>query len=369
MSFSVFPSRRLRRTPYTRRVEANGVGGYSIYNHMLLPAVFSSLEEDYRHLKTHVQLWDVSCERQVEIVGRDARKLAVLMSARDLRDARPGRCYYAPITDGNGGMINDPVVLCLADDRFWLSLADSDALLWVAGLAHGLGLDVRVFEPDVSPLAVQGPKADDLMAAVFGDEVRALKLFDFKAFAFQERRLNIARSGWSKQGGFEIYLDDSRCGEALWDALWDAGKPFGVRAGCPNLIERIEGGLLSYGNDMTRADTPLECGLEKFCNLDAGHAFVGRDALLRQRDAGLTKKLIGVKIGGAPVAPLTATAPCLKDGQGVGVVTSAAWSPDLAANIGFAMLTADAADIGATVHVTTETDGGRAATVCALPFI
>ena len=358
--FSVFPSRRLRQTPYTKRVEAQGLGGYTVYNHMLLPSVFASLEDDYHHLKAHVQLWDVAAERQVEIVGRDARKLASLISTRDLRRARPGRCYYAPVCDGNGGILNDPVALCLADDRFWFSISDSDMLLWAAGLAQGLNLNVRLFEPDISPLAVQGPKAEELTARVFGNGVRALKFFDFAAFPFQGRMLNIARSGWSKQGGFEIYLDDKRLGHALWDALWEAGEDLNVRAGCPNLIERLESGLLSYGNDMTRADTPLECGLDKFCGLDSDAAFIGKEALLRQRAAGVQKKLMRVRLNGDNITPPAAVLACHSDGRHIGCITSAAWSPDLSANIGFAMLATEAAAVGTTIKVA---DGDRTATV------
>jgi len=201
----ISPSRRLRRTPFSDGVEAAGVKAYTVYNRMLLPTVFRSVEEDYAHLKSAVQVWDV----------------------------------------------NDPVAVKLAEDRWWISIADSDLLLWVKGIANGYRLDVLVDEPDVSPLAVQGPKADDLMARVFGDAVRDIRFFRFGLFEFQGRSLVVARSGYSKQGGFEIYVEGGDIGMPLWHALFEAGKDLDVHAGCPNAIERIEGGLLSYGNDMT----------------------------------------------------------------------------------------------------------------------
>ena len=236
-------SRRLRETPFSEGVKAAGVKAYTVYNHMLLPTVFRSVEEDYRHLKEAVQVWDVSCERQVELRGPDAGRLMQMLTPRDLRPMLPGQCYYVPIVDETGGMLNDPVAVKLSEDRYWISIADSDLLYWVKGIVQGYRLDVLVDEPDVSPLAVQGPRADDLMAAVFGDSVRSIRFFRFDVYQFKGRDLVVARSGYSKQGGFEIYVEGSDIGMELWNALFEAGKSMDVHAGCPNLIERIEGGL------------------------------------------------------------------------------------------------------------------------------
>ena len=364
--FPIFASRRLRSTPFTERVEAAGLTGYTVYNHMLLPTSFGSLEGDYAHLKEHVQIWDVAVERQVEVKGPDAHKLAVMMSARDLSKAEPGRCYYAPICDANGGMLNDPIALCLDHDRFWFSIADSDMLLWALGLAEGLKLDVEVFEPDVSPLAIQGPKSEDLLAEVFGEEIRTIRFFRFKWFDWRGRRLAIARSGWSKQGGFEIYLDDSTLGNQLWDDIWDKGAPYNLKPGCPNLIERVEGALFSYGNDMTREDTPLECGLAKYVNLDS-HDFIGRDALQRQRDEGVKKSLKGVKISGPKIAPLANPQDCVVGDDVIGMLTSAVYSPDFDANLGLAMLHIDYSEDGTEIEVMMNNER-RKAIVFSVPF-
>jgi dimethylsulfoniopropionate demethylase len=351
-------SRRLRRTPFSDGVEAAGVKGYTVYNRMLLPTVFESVEADYHHLKRHVQVWDVSCERQIELRGPDAGRLMQMLTPRDLRAMLPGQCYYIPIVDETGGMLNDPVAVKLAEDRWWISIADSDLLLWVKGIANGYRLDVLVDEPDVSPLAVQGPKADDLMARVFGDRVRDIRFFKFDMFEFEGRDLAIARSGYSKQGGFEIYVDGSEIGMPLWDALFAAGEDLNVRAGCPNLIERVESGLLSYGNDMTDDNTPHECGLGRFCNTHTAIGCIGRDALLRVAKEGPVQQIRPIAIGGDAVPVCDRPWPILASGKRVGQVTSAAWSPDFATNVSIGMIRLSHWEPGTEVEIETP-DGMR----------
>jgi dimethylsulfoniopropionate demethylase len=355
-------SRRLRRTPFSDGVEAAGVKGYTVYNHMLLPTMFRSVEEDYRHLKEAVQVWDVACERQVELRGPDAAKLMQMLTPRDLRPMLPGQCYYVPIVDETGGMLNDPVCVKLADDRFWISIADSDLLYWVKGIAQGWRLDVLIDEPDVSPLAIQGPKSDDLMAAVFGDAVRKVKFFRFGVFPFQGRDMVIARSGYSKQGGYEIYVEGGDIGMPLWNALFDAGKDMDVRAGCPNLIERIEGGLLSYGNDMTDDNTPHECGLGKFCNTQTAIGCIGRDALLRVAKEGPTQQIRAISIPGEKVPPCDRWWPLRAGERTVGRVSSAALSPDFGINVAIGMVKMTHWDAGTRLTVETPT-GPREAEV------
>ena len=332
------PSKRLRRTPFSDGVEAAGVKAYTVYNHMLLPTVFRSVEEDYRHLKDCVQVWDVACERQVELYGPDASRLMQMLTPRDLRGMLPGQCYYVPIVDETGGMLNDPVALKLSEDRWWVSIADSDLLFWIKGVATALRLEVLVDEPDVSPLAVQGPKAEDLMAAVFGERIRKVRFFRFDWFEFMGRSLAIARSGYSKQGGFEIYVGGTDIGMPLWNALFEAGKAFDVRAGCPNLIERIESGLLSYGNDMTRENTPHECGLGRFCNTQTALGCIGRDALLRVAMEGPVKQIRAIEAAGEPLPPCDRHWAIHAEGQPTGRISSAAWSPDFGVNVCIGMV-------------------------------
>lgn len=353
----ITPSRRVRRTPFTPGVEAAGVKGYTVYNHMLLPTRFGQdFVNDYNHLKRNVQVWDVACERQVSVKGPDALRLMTLLSPRDLSKMADDQCYYIPVVDRNGGMLNDPVAVKLAPDHYWISIADSDFLQYVLGVADAMELDVEVEEPDVSPLAIQGPKSDDLMARVFGDAVRDIRFFRYKRLAFEGHDFVIARSGYSKQGGFEIYVDDFDLGMPLWEALFKAGADMDVRAGCPNLIERVEGGLLSYGNDMTRENTPMEAGLAKFVN--APGDYIGK-AGLEQRPA--RKMIRAVAIEG-DIPPCDRLWHVYAGGETVGQITSAVRSPDFNTNVAIGMIADSHWDAGSKVEVETQ-DGMRRAVV------
>ena len=358
---------RVRKTPYTRRVEQAGVRAYTVYNHTQLPTMFETMEADYRHLKTHVQVWDVSVERQVQVSGPDAAKLMNMLTPRNLENLKPGKCMYAQIVDAAGGMLNDPVVLMPADGCYWISIADSDLLLWVKGLATGLGMNVRVEDVDVNPLAVQGPKADDLMAKVFGEDVRDIRFFNSAKLALFGHLTVVARSGFSKQGGFEIYLDDRALAEPLWDALFDAGKDMHVGPGCPNYIERVEAGLLSYGNDMTSEYNPYECGLGKFCHLDKGADFIGRDALRKIESEGPRRQIRSLSIDGDALPNSDERWPVSHGGQQVGHVSSAAWSPDYQTNVAIGTIDKAYWDAGTVLDVHTP-EGDRRATVQAKSF-
>ena len=238
------------------------------------------------------------------------------------------------------------------EDRFWLSLADSDLLLWVKGIVFGLGLKVDVFEPDVSPLSIQGPRAEDLVSRVFGEDIRALTFFCFEYFYFGDSRFLIARSGWSKQGGFEIYVEGSESGMNLWNTLFELGSDLDVRAGCPNLIERVESGLLSYGNDMTSENTPFECGLDRFCHPDSGIDCIGKESLLRELETGPKRKICPVEIDGdIPICDRAWSIRCER--KLVGQVTSAAKSPDFGINVSIAMLNRGFWDAGRELRVET----------------
>lgn len=362
-------SRRIRRTPFTERVEALGVQGYSIVNHTLLPKAFGrSIEEDYWHLREYVQLWDVSCQRQVEIRGPDAARLVQWMTPRDLRHAKIGQCLYITLIDQNAGMINDPILLKLAEDHFWLSIADSDVLLWAKGLSLGCGFDVMVDEPDVSPLAVQGPKAEVLMEKVFGPSVRNIRFFHFGTVDFNGTPLRVSRSGYSRQDGFEIYLDKSSLGLDLWDTLWEAGQKFNVSPGYPNLVERVEGGLLSYGNEMTRANNPLECNLDHYCCLDDSVDYIGREALQRIAETGPIQRIRGVIFEGDPTPPCVSPWPIMADGKQVGHSTTVVWSLQLKANLSLAMIHADFWNTGQSIQVETPEGLKRNGTVAEFPL-
>ena len=367
-TFSVAKSRRLRSTPYTSRIEKQGVTAYSSYNHMLLPAAFGSIVESYHHLKKNVQVWDVAGERQVEIIGDDSAKLVQLMTCRDLSKSKDGRCYYCPIIDDKGNIINDPVVLRISNNRWWISIADSDVILFAKGLAIGNKFDVQISEPDVNIMAIQGPKSFKLMEKVFGDEITKLKFFGFDYFDFKGTKHLIAQSGWSKQGGYEIYVENTKSGLELYDHLFETGKEFDVKPGCPNIIERIESGLLSYGNDMDINDNPFECGFDKFVNIDSDVNFLGKENLKQIKLEGIKKKLMGVQIEAKEINVTGSIV--LKDENNIkiGELRSGCYSPYFGKVIGIAMLKKPFWEVSQTVKIEingTTFDGK----VCDLPFI
>jgi dimethylsulfoniopropionate demethylase len=337
-AFSIAKSRRLRSTPYTSRIEKQGVTSYTSYNHMLLPAAFGSLENSYHHLKKNVQIWDVAGERQVEVRGNDAAKLVQLMTCRDLSKSKDGRCYYCPIIDDNAGIINDPVVLRLSKDRWWISIADSDVILFAKGLAIGNKFDVKIVEPDVNIMAVQGPKSFKLMEKVFGEQITKIKFFSFDYFDFKETKHLIERSGWSKQGGYEIYVENTNSGLELYDHLFEIGKEFDVKPGCPNLIERIESALLSYGNDMDIFDNPFECGFDKYVNLETEVKFLGKDKLKKIKSDGITRKLMGLIIDTNETSLTKSLDVKDENNKIIGELRSACFSPHFNKVIGIAMI-------------------------------
>ena len=367
-SFSIAKSRRLRGTPYTSRIEKQGVTAYTIYNHMLLPAAFGSIEDSYHHLKQYVQIWDVAAERQVEISGKDSAKLVQLMTCRDLSKSKDGRCYYCPIIDDNAGLINDPVVLRLNENKWWVSLADSDVILFAKGLAIGNKLDVKIFEPDVDIMAIQGPKSFELMEKVFGDKIVNLKFFGFDYFEFGGDKHLIARSGWSKQGGYEIYVEHNVSGLKLYDHLFEIGKEFNIKPGCPNLIERIESGLLSYGNDIDNGDNPYECGFDKYINIESEVNFLGKEKLKKIKSEGIKKKLMGVMLDIDKISITGSLELSDQNNNIIGELRSACYSPHFKKVIGIAMMKKSHWNIDQNVKASINGDicSGK---VCDLPFI
>lgn len=362
-------SRRIRRTPYTEKVIEAGVTGFTVVNHMLLPKAFkSTVEEDYWHLSKNTQIWDVSCQRQVQIEGPDAEKLIQLMSPRTIKNMPVGKCYYYPIIDENAGMINDPVLLKLKENRFWISVADSDVLLWAKGLAIGSNFNVKVIEPEVYPLAIQGPKSEDLVASIFGDKIKNLKFFHFDVFDFLGTKQIIARSGYSNQDGFEIYLNGFNLGSKLWDVISNEGKKFNISPGYPNLIDRIEAGLLSYGNEFTLENNPYESGFEKYCN-EISHKFIGKKALLEIKKRGEDKKIKGIIFDGNPSPQCSIPFPVYSNNKlQIGNITSGIYSPFFKKNIGLSMIDRDYWNDGQEIIVLTPDNLERKGKVCSIPF-
>jgi len=331
-------SNRVRRSPFFEATLASGAQDFTIYNHMWMPTLYASAEDDYRALTERVTLWDTAAERQVEIRGPGAEDFVRRLTPRNLDRWAVGQCKYLFLCDETGGIINDPVGLKLADDHIWLSLADGDILHWVKGLALGWGLTLSITEPDVSPLQVQGPRATEVMEAVVGPSIRDLKFFRFAETEIDGAPVVISRTGWSNERGYEIFLCDGSFGNALWERFMAAGKPFGIAPGAPNQANRIEAGMLSYGADMDRLNTPFEIGLGRFVDLGQDMDFIGKPALARARDEGPKRVIAGLKIEGEPQPNNMTREPVFFGTERVGEVTSRAYSPRVGANIALAYL-------------------------------
>ena len=306
---------------------------------MYMPISFEGTVEDYRNLLNGVQLWDVGVERQVEIKGPDAESLSQFLTPRNIKKCSIGQAMYAPFLDFKGGFINDPVMLKIDENCYWFSLADGDALLWAQGIAAGYKFDVEIHEPDVSPLQVQGPNSKELMAKVFGDWVNDLGFYRFKTINHKGIPMVIARMGYSRELCYEIFLQDHSKGDELWEILWKAGQDLNISAGTPNIILRLEGGILSYLADMDRTNNPYEVGLDWMVDLDQEDDFIGKEALREIDHSGPTKKLMGAEIPGDPITDFNEEHwPVLIDGKMIGSMNALVYSPRLDKNIAYTIL-------------------------------
>jgi aminomethyltransferase len=360
---------RLRRTPYFAATQRHGARGYTVYNHTLFPICFDDLEAEYWHLINHVTLWDVAVERQVEITGPDAFRFADLLTPRDLSKCAVGQGKYVVITAEDGGIINDPVLLRLGENHFWLALADSDVLLWARGLAHRAGLRVTLTEPDVSPLQIQGPKAKAVVEALFGPAVLKLGYYWFLETALDGIPVVVTRTGWTGEVGYEVYLRDGSRGDALWERIMEAGKPHAIRPTGPSDIRRIEAGILNWGADITLDDTPYHVGLDRLVDTNKAGDYLGKAALARVHAEGVTRRLVGVEVAGERLAFNATKWPVKAGGRRVGHVTSALYSPRLEKNIGYAMVPMAHAAAGTELVVEVDEVGERAARVVPMPFV
>jgi glycine cleavage system aminomethyltransferase T len=336
---------QIRKSPYSDAALRWGAKGFSVYNHMYIPRDFGDPEENFWNLVNNAILCDVSVERQVEITGPDAARFTQYICSRDISKCEIGQCKYVLLTDQDGGVINDPILLKLAEDHFWLSIADSDVLLWARGVAVNTEMDVKITEPDVSPLQLQGPKSRDVLKAAFGDAPTELKYFRFIEYNWHGIPLLISRTGWSGELGYEIYLRDGSAGNRLWEHIMDVGTSLGLKPGHTSTIRRIEAGLLSYQADMTLANNPYELGLDRLINLEMETKFIGKEALKSIKENGIKQKLVGLEIEGDPfIGSNDYFWPLLYDKSKIG--SSAIYNPRLKKNIALGMVKLKFTEIG-----------------------
>ncbi len=370
MTHSIGIAPNIRKSPYFEATVEDGVQAFSVYNHMYIPAHFGDPQAEYERLVGGVAMWDVAAQRQVEIRGPDAENLVAYLCARDVHSTRVGQGRYAPICNHDGLLLNDPVLLKLSAQQFWLSIADSDIELWARAIAAERGYDVTIGEPDVSPLAIQGPEAGAVVSDLFGDWVEQLGYFAFRETCLDGIPLVLARSGWSKQGGFELYLRDAARGGELWQRVREAGRPHGIGPGAPNDIERIESGLLSWGADcrlQVDPANPFELGLDAFVDLDVDHDFVGKQALQRIHATGPERRRVGFWIDGAEVSGNSEPLEIRLRERKVGSLHEMAHSPRLGRNIGLGLIDIEIDDESGLQIIADGTP--RALEICRLPFI
>ena len=359
---------QIRKSPYFDATVRWGARDFSVYNHMYIPRDFGDPEQNFWNLVNDAILCDVAVERQVQITGPDASEFVQLLTPRDLSSLAVGQCKYVLITNAEGGILNDPVLLRLAEDKFWLSLADSDILLWAQGVAVHAGLDVHICEPDVSPLQLQGPRSGEIAQALFGEDIADLRYYWLREYHVDGIPVVVSRTGWSSELGYEIYLLDGSRGGELWEAIMAAGQPFGLKPGHTSTIRRIEGGMLSYHADMDNRTNPFELGLDRLVALDSDAEFIGKAALKRIRDNGVTRRQVGLVIDGPPLAGPNTRFWALSVGAAtVGKVTSAVYSPRLEKNIALAMVAVEHAALDTELEVAMS-DGQRLARVVQKPF-
>jgi len=360
---------RLRRSPFFDATQRHGAKAYTVYNHMLFPICFDDFEAEYRHLLEHVTLWDVCVERQVEITGPDAFKFTNMLTPRDLSKCAVGQGKYVAITADDGGIINDPVLLRLAENHFWLALADTDVLLWARGVALNSGLKVSITEPDVSPLQIQGPKAKDVVQTLFGDAVTKLRYYWFLETKLDGIPVVVTRTGWTGEVGYEVYLRDGSRGDDLWERIMAAGKPHNIKPTGPSDIRRVEAGILNWGADMRLENNVYEVGLDYLVDESKTSDYLGRAALKRIKADGVRQKLAGIEIDGPRIEMNAVRWAVAANGTGLGQVTSAVYSPRLKKNIGYAMMPVAHAALGTALTVIIPGVGTRKATVVPRPFI
>jgi aminomethyltransferase len=366
-SISIGP--RVRKSPFFDATMRSGAKAFTIYNHTFMPTAYTSPVEEYWNLVNGVTLWDVACQRQVEISGPDAFDFIQWLTPRDLSICKPGDCRYVVITDEGGGIVNDAVLNVLGPHQYWLSPGDGDVLLWAHGASLRRGLDVEIFEPDVSPLQLQGPKSPLVARALFGEKILELGYYKLLETELDGLSLVVSRTGWSGELGYEIYLRDSRHGSVLWDRVMAAGEEFGIAPIAPSNIRSIEGALLSYGSDITLQDNPYVLGLGRIIDLDQKENFIGKEALRKIHAEGAKRRLVGVEIQAAELEEFNHEPwPVASNGEIVGRITRCAWSPRLEKNIGFANVPAELSEPATSLWVSMP--GGKAeAIVVKAPWV
>ncbi|MGZ8565802.1 MAG: glycine cleavage T C-terminal barrel domain-containing protein [Actinomycetota bacterium] len=359
-----------RRSPFFDATRRAGCTAYDIYNHMYLPGYYDDPETEYWLLNDKVTMWDVGVDRTVEVSGPDADRLIDMITCRDLTKCAVGQGKYMLVTAPDGGIVNDPVLLHVAENRWWMQLADSDAGLYALGVAATSGLDAQVTLPDVHPMQVQGPMSAKTLEKLVGPGIFDIKYYWCESFEIDGIPVVISRTGWTAVPGFEVNLLDGTRGDDLWNAIAAAGEEFGIRPIAPCEARRIEAGIFNYGSDMTLSDTPFHVmGLERLVE-EQPQDYLGKAALEELRQRGVDRKLVGIELPGDELrAEMSRYWDVSVDGAKVGYMTDAVWSPGLEKNIGYVWVPIGLSEPGNQLDVETEGGDHLAGVTAAIPFV
>lgn len=341
-------STRVRKSPYWHLSVEAGCWRATVYNRMYHPRGYVRPEDggamvEYESLVHDVTLWNVAVERQIQVKGPDAEAFVNYVITRDATKIKPMRGKYVILCNEEGGILNDPVLLRIAEDEFWFSLSDSDLELWLRGVNLGLGYNVSIAEIDVAPVQIQGPKSEDLMADMFGDEVRNIPFYGLMAGQVAGHDVIVSQTGFTGEKGYEIYLRDAtQHAEDLWYAVLKAGEPHNLRVIAPAHHRRIAAGILSWGQDLDQETLPFQCNLAYQVPRNKQADYIGKQRLEEIRtqvEAGhppYRLTMVGLRFDGAPVTDYANDFWLISQTVGedpLGYVTSPWYSPELGTNI------------------------------------
>ena len=337
---------RIRRGAFFEACWDHGCRNFSVYNRTYISSNFSKPLEEYWHVIEHVSLWPVMGERQIQITGIDAKKFVQYLSCRDISNCSINQCKYSLLLNDEAGIICDPIILRLEENKFWISTSDCDLELWIKGVKINSGFNVSIKDANVSLLQIQGPKSSALFSKMFGTDILNLKYYWLTQVKFEGINLVISRTGWSGELGYEIYLSDFEKGSYIFNRILEIGEEFSIAVGSVNQTRRIESGILSWGVDMSQNENPYQVGLGKLVELESKDDFIGKKAAIELSNKKQKKVLVGIKLHSNNKLNNEIHWNIIKGKKNVGKLTSVSFSPRLKSNIGIGIVDYNYSTIG-----------------------
>jgi aminomethyltransferase len=353
-------STRVRKSPYWHLSVEAGCWRCTVYNRMYHPRGYVKPEDggamvEYDALVNHVTMWNVAVERQIRVKGPDALKFTNYVITRDASRIEVMNGKYVILCNSKGGVLNDPILLRVAEDEFWFSLSDSDIMFFLQGVNHDKKFDVTIDEIDAAPVQIQGPKSVDLMADLVGEAVRDIPYYGLMEAKVGGRDCIISQTGFTGEKGYEIYLKDATLyADDMWNAVLETGKKHSLRVIAPAHHRRIAAGILSWGQDLDSETYPFQCNLGYQVPRKKTDDYIGKEALEAMRakmeagDKPYSNQLVGFVLGGKPIEEYAPDFWLVsEDGSTpVGYLTSPWYSPELETNIAMGYVPYEKRDVG-----------------------